>query len=72
MAGKKEDKKWAEKSCICKKCPTFKECKEKIAFCLNGKSKCIKSQSGCLCPTCPIQKKFNFNKVYYCIEGKAK
>lgn len=59
------------KLCICRKCPSYKECKEKIGFCLagQGKSGCIDMEKGCLCPACPVQKKANLNHVFYCIRG---
>ena len=60
----------AEKKCICPKCPTYIECKEKIAFCFTGTSKCIKEGKGCICPECIVHKQMKFKKWYYCLEGK--
>jgi hypothetical protein len=61
----------AEKICICQSCPTYFNCGEKIAFCLSvsGKSKCIISEMGCICPGCPVQQELGFDKIYYCIRG---
>ncbi len=59
----------AEKKCICPKCPTYVECKQK-AFCLTDKSKCIKQGKGCDCPECPVHKQMKFKGWYYCLEGK--
>jgi hypothetical protein len=64
--------KQAVEKCICQGCPTWKICKEKIAFCFNGKSKCIKEKNGCLCGGCPVHKEMDFNKYYYCFSGKDK
>ena len=59
-----------EKKCICKGCPSFKECKENIAYCLNGKSKCIKEMKGCICGGCPVHAQLGFKGGYYCLKGK--
>ena len=68
-----EDKtKIALKECICKVCPSFVECKEKIAFCFTGKSKCIKERKGCICGGCPVKAKFALKSGYYCFSGKEK
>lgn len=63
----------AIRQCICKTCPSYFECGEKIAFCLyeSGKSKCIVSEVGCVCPGCPVQLEMSFKKVYYCTRGSA-
>jgi len=66
------DKKEAIKLCICRLCPTYIECKEEIAFCFSGKSKCIKEEKGCLCPGCPVHDKMGFKNVSYCIRGNEK
>jgi len=68
------DKKEAIKLCICSLCPTFIECREEIAFCFltTGKSKCIKEEKGCLCPSCSVQEKMGFKHVYYCTRGNEK
>ncbi|MFA7298692.1 MAG: DUF2769 domain-containing protein [Candidatus Absconditabacterales bacterium] len=63
----------AFKECICKTCPSFKECssktgKEKIAYCIGIKSKCIKEKQGCICGGCPVYKKLNLEGGYFCIE----
>jgi len=72
MTTEKENKKFAEENCICKGCPSYIECKEKIAFCFLGKSKCINERKGCICGGCAVHKKFNFKKGYYCFSGKEK
>ena len=38
----------AEKLCICRMCPSYFECGEKLPFCMweSGKSKCIKMEVG--------------------------
>lgn len=68
----KDNTKIAIEKCICKECPSFVECKEKIAFCFIGKSKCIKEMRGCVCGGCPVHKQFNLKTGYYCIKGKEK
>ena len=57
--------------CICRMCPTFKDCREEIAFCLaaTGKSSCIQDEQGCLCPGCPVLEQEGFTHVYYCTRG---
>ncbi len=59
------------KECICRMCPTYFDCGEKLAFCLGdgGKSKCILVERGCICPGCPVQAKTLFQHVYYCTLG---
>ena len=63
----------AMKLCICRPCPSFKMCSgEKMAFCLLGKSKCIKEMKGCLCGGCPVHKKMHLTNGYYCVKGSEK
>ncbi|MEK6885923.1 MAG: DUF2769 domain-containing protein [Nanoarchaeota archaeon] len=59
-----------EKKCMCKDCPSFLECKEKTAFCLFGKSKCIKKMNGCICGGCPVHAELSLKSGYYCLKGK--
>ncbi|MFA6269452.1 MAG: DUF2769 domain-containing protein [archaeon] len=63
-----------EKLCLCPKCPSWVECKEKGAYCypVIGKSKCITQANGCICGACPVQKKYKIDKRYYCINGSEK
>lgn len=65
------DRKEAIGLCICRLCPSFIDCNEEIAFCLDdkGTSGCIRKEQGCLCPGCPVQENENFQHVYYCIRG---
>ena len=60
--------------CICRRCPTFAECGEKIAYCFTnaGKSKCIKQEKGCICGGCPVTSKFGLDYGYYCTRGSNK
>ncbi|VVB75050.1 Uncharacterised protein [Candidatus Tiddalikarchaeum anstoanum] len=62
----------AKKLCICKNCPSYFECGEKLAYCFLGKSKCIKQEVGCICPGCPVEKEINSTKEYYCTRGSNK
>jgi len=72
-SGKTPDEKKLKELCACKRCPTFVECKE-TAFCLEavGKSKCIKEQKGCLCPSCPVESMMGFRHALYCLKGSEK
>ena len=60
-----------QKQCICKMCPSYVKCAEPLAYCLPeiGKSKCIASRAGCICPGCPVYAREGFKKDYYCIIG---
>lgn len=64
----------AERICICSVCPTYVDCGEKLAFCMPeaGKSKCITSEVGCVCPGCPVQVELNYQHEYYCTRGSEK
>jgi hypothetical protein len=68
------DQEQASKICICGSCPSYFNCGEKLAFCLceSGKSKCMKSEVGCICPGCPVQQELGFQKIYYCTRGSEK
>jgi len=66
---KKEE---AIKMCICKNCPIYKECGEKMAFCFLGKSKCIKEDKGCICGGCPVHRQEKFERYDYCLKGSEK
>jgi len=64
-----------EKSCICQRCPTYDDCcrkDKKLLFCFNGKSGCKLVKYGCVCPSCPVQKKKGFAGMYFCINGEAR
>ncbi|MBN2734322.1 MAG: DUF2769 domain-containing protein [Methanomicrobiaceae archaeon] len=65
------DRKKAQQMCLCKMCPSFVECSEEIAFCLEsvGKSGCIKEENGCLCPGCPVLEEEGYQHVFYCTRG---
>lgn len=64
----------ASGECLCKGCPSYFDCGEKIAYCVDdgGKSSCIKNRAGCVCPGCPVQAKMKYTDVYYCIDGSEK
>jgi hypothetical protein len=72
--GRLQMKKDLQKMCICPMCPTFVQCGEALAYCLpeNASSKCITTESGCLCPGCPVQEMQGYTEDYYCIPGKKK
>jgi hypothetical protein len=64
----------AQEMCICGMCPSFYSCGEKLAFCMpeGGSSRCIKVESGCVCPGCELQEEMHFGHEYYCIRGNEK
>lgn len=64
----------SERICTCRSCPTYFDCGEKLAFCLweSGKSKCIITERGCVCPGCPVQQQNGFLNEYYCTRGSEK
>jgi len=57
----------------CGECPTHAGTGEKeLAFCINGKSKIIKEENGCLCSACPINERLLLRWQYYCMKGSGK
>lgn len=64
----------SEKKCICRSCPSYVDCGEAIAFCVqkSGKSGCIEEEIGCVCPSCLVQKENNFTHIFYCTKGSEK
>lgn len=68
------DRTHAESLCICRSCPTYFDCGEKLAFCLyeTGASKCIAVERGCTCPGCPVYETAGFKLDLYCIAGSEK
>jgi hypothetical protein len=57
----------ALKECICEHCPSFEKCKEKIGYCVVGRSKCIKERKWCICGWCPVHQKLNLEGGYFCL-----
>lgn len=58
--------------CICRECPSFKQCmKDNIEglYCVKGKSTCEFDKIGCLCLACPLTSDFDLDKLYYCEIG---
>ncbi|MBP1744469.1 MAG: hypothetical protein H6Q58_1447 [Firmicutes bacterium] len=41
-------------------------------FCAFGKSSCIEEKNGCLCPKCEVYKKYELDKMFFCIEDGEK
>ena len=68
------DRTEAVSQCICNMCPSYFECGETIAFCLadSGKSKCIITESGCICPGCSVQETMKLKHMFYCTRGSEK
>jgi hypothetical protein len=60
--------------CICRQCPSFVDCSERVAYCLQEtrKSNCIKDQRGCICGGCSVWKQLGFKNGYYCVLGSEK
>lgn len=65
------DRKTGAGLCLCRRCPSFMDCSEETAYCLaaTGKSACIRTERGCLCPACPVLEREGFLHVYYCTRG---
>lgn len=40
-------------------------------FCAYSKSSCIKVKKTCKCPNCPVHKKYELDKMYYCFGGST-
>jgi hypothetical protein len=58
--------------CICPKCPSYNGCmkdKQERMFCWAGKSPCLVTPTGCLCPTCPVAAVMGYSHTYYCTGG---
>jgi hypothetical protein len=47
-----------------------KETHVESLFCAYGSSNCIKAKKGCECPECPVHKKYDLDKIYYCLGGE--
>ena len=63
-----------ESMCLCKPCPTYIGLGEEddyIVYCVpaRGKSKKIKDEIGCICPSCPVYEKMKFTTDYFCTRG---
>jgi len=63
-----------EAMCICEGCPTYLrlgETDDYIAYCFptRGKSKKIKEEDSCICPSCLIWAEMNFTKDFFCTRG---
>lgn len=60
-------------NCSCPKCPSYNECAKNKAinlFCSDDvRNDCQFKANGCICPGCPIHRKFNLEKIYFCIHG---
>lgn len=68
------DRAQAESACICRSCPTYFDCEEKLAFCLydTRASNCIVVNRGCICPGCSVYVAAGFELDLYCIAGSEK
>lgn len=66
-----EKKKTVIELCTCPRCPSYVECDEKGGFCFPtiGKSGCIESEKGCICPGCPVTEKIGLKNNFYCTRG---
>ena len=63
-----------EVDCVCPICPTFNQCAKEAGeniFCIRGKSNCIETQKGCICPNCTFAFKYKIGVLnnFYCING---
>jgi hypothetical protein len=69
------DRMQAETECVCRMCPTYRDCDEPLAFCVwpAGASRCITVEQGCICPGCPVYVEDEFAGVgYYCARGSER
>lgn len=71
-----EKKKMVMQMCICKECPSYKDCASEggateLGFCFPtvGKSACISEEKGCICGGCPVTEKMGLKNVYFCTKG---
>ncbi|ADJ25645.1 conserved hypothetical protein [Dehalogenimonas lykanthroporepellens BL-DC-9] len=64
------DRETVEKDCLCRICPSYVECGERIGFCVTpAVSGCIDIEAGCLCLGCPVWVREGFRHVYFCVRG---
>lgn len=58
---------------FCGECPTYTGTGEtELGFCAIGKSKIIKEEKGCLCPSCPVTSMMSLRWEYYCTRGSGR
>jgi len=67
------------KMCICKDCPSYRDCtieggQRELGFCFStiGKSWCISEENGCICHQCPVTKEMDLKNQYFCTRGSEK
>ncbi len=67
-------KKMVLELCICRNCPSWKDCGEQGGFCFQtiGRSACINEEKGCICGGCPVTDKMGLTHIYYCMKGSEK
>jgi len=55
--------------CLCPMCPSYVKCDEPLAYCIPPLhvSQCIKWESGCACPVCPVADQLKLDREYYCL-----
>ena len=61
--------------CICTDCPSYNKCardQQELLYCIEGKSKCITEELGCICPDCPIAAALDLVNIYYCTIASEK
>ncbi|NTW29159.1 MAG: DUF2769 domain-containing protein [Coriobacteriia bacterium] len=65
------DKSGAASACICPSCPTYVDCDKRLAFCVEDdeESRCIVTERGCMCGSCPVEAEMGFMLAYYCTLG---
>jgi hypothetical protein len=54
---------------VCGTCFTYPGIIGETLFYARGKSSAPKKKNGCNCPQCDVQKKYDCDGSYYCIEG---
>ncbi|HUU76378.1 MAG TPA: DUF2769 domain-containing protein [Methanoregulaceae archaeon] len=71
----KKMKETIRSKCTCPQCPTYDSCmKEKgeLLYCSTGKSACAVTETGCICPTCPVTEMMGLSHAFYCSRGSEK
>jgi hypothetical protein len=77
LESKEKMLKEVESMCICEACPTYLglgRTDDYIAYCFatRGKSKNIKKEAGCICPSCAVYEKMKFTTKFFCTRGTEK
>ncbi len=71
-----ERKEMVMENCICKGCPSYRDCagvggETELGFCLSetGKSGCIREENGCICDKCSVMERLGLKNLFFCTRG---